>query len=133
MHRLVSFVSLVSLVLGCGRATPAPAASSSSAPPAAAAPSGGTADYVADVQTLCDGPTLAAKHLPGLDPSQKARMIMATLDDRGWPKTDHMRVFFRTIAGESVVPKEKSARLRAEATRVGIGACAMADFFEVPR
>jgi hypothetical protein len=94
---------------------------------------GGDDAYKKDVQTMCDGPSLTRKEAPGIlegkqmDLGQKARLIVNVVDPK--VTTADGKTFWKSLLSEMLSGKQKGQKLAAEATRLGISKCEMADFW----
>lgn len=85
----------------------------------------GCGTYKKDVQTMCDAPDRASIP-PGSDVFAK-NIAMAEWVDTHLSTSEGKRTFTALAAVE---PHKKAELLRAEATKNGIGSCALADYYD---
>ncbi len=90
-------------------------------------------DYSADLQTMCDGPSLKEQEEPGFlsgsrDESVKARLIAMLVVER--LRTREGRAFFDGLGSQALDLRNKAKRLREESAKQGVSKCAFADWWE---
>lgn len=124
----ICFALLVGLT-GCQDKASAPAASSAATGSAAASGPGGPSEpaYKADIENLCD--VLVRSNAADLDINDRTYVVATWLSQN--LKTDASRKFLAQI--QPLGGEQKAKALEAEAKRVGLTSCALADEWRRPR